>query len=225
MSRPAVIFLVVFFPLLALLLAWLGWLSLKSNLLGWVLLGFGLLYFFGIVIVAWIRRRAFWNQQTSKDVIQEEKGDRSFWLVSLGFLGFFLAPLEYLYLPHRAPNPIGLQIIGLVLILCGFILAAWSRRLLRGSYSGHLSVTESQSLVQAGPFRVIRHPAYAGFLLINFGIVLGYSSLLGMIAFLLLNIPGVIYRIHVEEKLLLNQFGQEYLDYSKRTSRIIPGVW
>lgn len=225
MSRSAIIFLVIFFPFLALLLAWLGWQSLPENLLGWALLGFGLLYFVGIIIVAWIRRKPFWNQRTSKNIVREEKGDRSFWMISLGFLVFFAAPVEYLYLPRWIPNPVGLQYFGLLLILGGFILAGWSRRLLKDSYSGHLSINESQKLVQGGPFRVVRHPAYAGFLLINFGIVLGYSSMIGMIAFLTLTVPGVIYRIRVEEQLLLSQFGQAYLDYISRTSRIIPGVW
>lgn len=225
MSRSAIIFLVFFFPLLALLLAWLGWQSLPNNLLGWVLLGFGLLYFFGIIIVAWIRRRAFWNQQTSSNIVKEEKGDRSFWIISLGFLVFFVAPVEYLYLPHWIPNSTAMQIFGLILNLGGYLLAGWSRRLLKEAYSGHLSINETQKLVQEGPFRVIRHPAYAGFLLINLGIALGYSSLIGMIAFLVLTIPGVVVRIRVEEGLLLSQFGQAYQDYSRRTARIIPWIW
>jgi protein-S-isoprenylcysteine O-methyltransferase Ste14 len=38
-------------------------------------------------------------------------------------------------------------------------------------------------------------------------------------------VPGLAYRIGVEEKILVEQFGEEYLAYKKRTRKLIPGIW
>lgn len=73
--------------------------------------------------------------------------------------------------------------------------------------------------------RIFRHPAYASFIIMGLGIALGYSSLLGLIAIPVFLIPGLIYRITVEEKLLSMEFGDRYIQYEKSTWRLFPGIW
>jgi protein-S-isoprenylcysteine O-methyltransferase Ste14 len=72
---------------------------------------------------------------------------------------------------------------------------------------------------------LIRHPAYAGYLLMALGISLGYASLVGLISVLILLVPSLIYRVNVEEKLLTLHFGAAYRQYMRRTKRLIPGIW
>lgn len=226
MSRIAIFFLVVVTLGLAILLAWLGLATLPSNLLGWFLLVLGLVYFFGVVIVYWVRRIRFWRPRAKGEMVKEERNDWSFWFIVVGMVAaFYLPPAEYLFFPAILPRAVWLQVAGLCLIFVGSALFIWARRTLGNFYSGHVSVIEGQQLVQSGPYRFIRHPAYAGYLLIVLGLALGYSSLAGFAAILFVLLPSVIYRIRVEDKLLAEHFGVQFEDYAERTKRLIPKVW
>ena len=226
MSRGAVFFLVVVTLGLAILLSFLGLATLCSNLLGWFLLVSGLVYFFGVVVVYWIRGIRFWRPRAMGETVREERDDWSFWFIVVGMVtAFYLPPVEYLFLPAVLLHSIWMEGIGLLMIFLGSVLFIWARRALGHSYSGHLSVVRGQRLVQSGPYRVIRHPAYAGYVLIVLGLALGYSSLAGFASILLVLLPSVIYRIRVEDKLLAEQFEAEFEDYACRTRRLIPGLW
>jgi protein-S-isoprenylcysteine O-methyltransferase Ste14 len=226
MSRFAVFFLVVITLGLAILLALLGAATIQSNLLGWFLLISGSVYFFGIIIVYWIRRRQFWRPQSNGETIKEESDDRSFWLITVGMVAaFFLPPIEYLFASVILPRVEWMQVTGLTLIVLGSALFIWARRTLGKFYSGHVSVVEGQPLVQSGPYHFIRHPAYAGYFLMSLGLALGYSSLLGLAAVFLLLLPVMIYRLRLEDKLLAEHFGEEFKKYAAVTKCLIPGIW
>jgi protein-S-isoprenylcysteine O-methyltransferase Ste14 len=86
-------------------------------------------------------------------------------------------------------------------------------------------VVEGQPLVQSGPYRFIRHPAYAGYLLIALGLAFGYSSLAGFIIIPAILLSSIIYRLSVEDRLLAEHFGESFKAYADTTARLIPGVW
>jgi protein-S-isoprenylcysteine O-methyltransferase Ste14 len=226
MNRTAIFFLLVIAPVFAIVLALLGVESIPANPLGWFLLLVGVSYPVGVVIVVWIRKRPFWESGSGGSVVKEERNDRSYWILVLGMLVvFYLSPLEYLFVPAIIPRASGFILAGLLLVIAGAALFVWARRSLRQAYSGHISVTTQQPLVQRGPYRLIRHPAYAGYLLMAAGLGVGYSSLSGLAAGFLLLLPGLIYRIGVEEKVLLAHFGEQYRLYASHTTRLIPGIW
>ncbi len=226
MSRTLIFFLVVVTLGLALLLAWLGLATVPSNLLGWFLLIMGLVYFFGVVIVYWFRRIQFWKPHAKGETIREERSDGSFWFIVIGMIAaFYVPPSEYLLLEAILPRVVFMQIIGLFIIVLGSILFVWARGALGQFYSGHVSVIEGQRLVQDGPYRFIRHPAYMGYLMLALGVALGYSSVIGLLAILGLLLPSLLYRINVEEKLLSEYFGEAYRRYASRTRRLLPGIW
>ncbi len=226
MSRLVIVFLTIVAPALALVLALLGLETLGGNLLGWFLLLFGVAYPVGAVAFRIMKGEPYWKSATTGKVLREEKSDRSFWALLPGFLAvFFAPPLEWYYLPPVLPRTVGMQIAGLALILLAIILRIWSRAHIRGLYSGHVEVREEALLVHSGPYHLIRHPGYAGFLLMALGVVVGYASLIGLAAVLFLLLPALAYRMRVEEKLLVEQFGDQYLQYSQKTKRLIPGIW
>lgn len=223
MSRAAIFFLVTITLGLTLLLVWLGLLTLNSNLLGWFLLFAGLIYFFGIIIVYWIRGIQFWRPRAKGEMLKEERGDGSFWLITIGMIAaFYLPPFEYLFAPAVLPRTNWVQIVGLLIIIIGAILFVWARRVLGHFYSGHVSVIEGQPLVQHGPYRIIRHPAYMGYLLISLGNSLGFSSLSGFAAIVFILLPSIVYRLRMEDKLLAEHFGEQWWDYCKRVPAFIP---
>ena len=225
MSRRAILSLLLITPPLAVLLAWLGFKTLVDNPLGWFLLLTGGSYALGVMIVFGLRRQRFWESPLEGETIKAERGDRSFWLLALGMAAcFYLSPLEYMLFPALIPRTNGLEVCGLILVILGTLLFIWARRTLGKNYSGHVSVNTEQTLVQTGPYRWIRHPAYSGYLLMALGITIGYSSLAGIVVFLFVLLPGMFYRIQIEEK-LLEAFGDEYKSYQQRTGRFFPRIW
>ena len=69
-----------------------------------------------------------------------------------------------------------------------------------------------------------RHPSYLGLLLTALGWALAFRSGVGLLLLALL-IPPLLARIHAEERLLGMQFGDEYRAYTRRTSRLLPGIY
>lgn len=226
MSKLVVFFLMIIAPAFSIFLSLLGLETLEKNFLGWFLLIFGIAFPAGGVIYYFIRREPFWQSANGGKAAREEKGDRSFWLILPGFLvTIFAPPLEWMYLPGILPRALWMQIAGLALILAAMALRIWARAHIRGLYSGHVEVQADHHLVQTGPYRFVRHPGYTGFLLMALGLCLGYASLIGLCAIPVLLLPGLAYRMRVEERLLIEKFGAEYQAYIDRTRRLIPFVW
>ena len=145
------------------------------------------------------------------------------------WLLFLAIPIEniiesnMLYNPLLANVPffgIGLQIIGLCLIFCGTFVAMGGR-ISRGkrAFSWGVPIV----LEKSGMYQYLRHPLYSSY----FCYFVGFLFLLQhfFLIILLFGIPGY-YNIAVyEEEILIQQFGQEYLDYQQRTKRFIPFLW
>jgi protein-S-isoprenylcysteine O-methyltransferase Ste14 len=118
-----------------------------------------------------------------------------------------------------------MELAGLVIILLGLAIRIWTRMTIGGMYSGYLRVMVGHMLVTDGPYRLVRHPGYTGLVIMALGLCIGYSSLIGLGAIPVLLLPGLAYRMAVEEKLLLAQFDGEFRDYIQKTKRLIPFVW
>ena len=84
-----------------------------------------------------------------------------------------------------------------------------------------LRIVEDQKLVTTGVYRYIRHPLYLGEFCRNIGIPLFFNSLMRLIIILLGNLFLLI-RVGIEEEMLVEEFGDEYREYMKRTKRLIP---
>jgi protein-S-isoprenylcysteine O-methyltransferase Ste14 len=107
-------------------------------------------------------------------------------------------------------------------MLC-LILAVSARLSFRNQQFRAVAEPGSGSLVRTGPYRVIRHPAYAGvltFLLIS---VLSHLSLLNAGIWLVMLLV-VLWRIDIEERFLSQRY-PEYPEYRCQTRRLIPFVY
>lgn len=117
------------------------------------------------------------------------------------------------------------EIGGLVLMAAGFLIrwrAAWA---LKGQFTHFVTVQAQDELVQTGLYRTIRHPAYSGELMTLLGIGLALGNWLSVLAIFGIPLLALLYRISVEEKALLEGYGEEYREYRKRTKRLIPGIY
>ena len=124
--------------------------------------------------------------------------------------------------PASAPLPA----TGLVLMWLGLALRVWSVAALGGEFRTTVEVEPGQTVVSAGPYRWVRHPSYTGLLLLATGLGVARSAWASLAACVLLLLPALIRRIHVEEAELDHVLGDAYRSYqSKTTARLIPHLW
>jgi protein-S-isoprenylcysteine O-methyltransferase Ste14 len=84
---------------------------------------------------------------------------------------------------------------------------------------------ENHELIETGLYKYIRHPGYLGQLIIFLGIATSLSNWLSVLLMIIPVLLGYINRINVEEKFMIEQMGQHYVDYQKRTKRLIPHIY
>jgi len=114
--------------------------------------------------------------------------------------------------------------IGIALGGCGLAVRIWSMRVLGSSYTRSLRTTADQTIVDSGPYRVIRHPGYLGSILVWTGSRLALNWLVAIATVVVLG--GVYaYRINAEERMLIKHFGSAYDAYKAHTWRLVPYVW
>lgn len=127
---------------------------------------------------------------------------------------------EYGFYPHHS---LVVAIAGSSLTLLGTFLRAWGLWSLGKYFSAHIEIRDNHELVETGPYRFIRHPAYAGNILQAVGIPLilnAYFSLFLSAVLILL----FLYRLKLEEEVLLREV-KGYEGYLKKTYRLIPKIW
>jgi protein-S-isoprenylcysteine O-methyltransferase Ste14 len=71
----------------------------------------------------------------------------------------------------------------------------------------------------------MRHPSYTGGLTSFFGLGLAFANWLSLAILMIIIVIVYLYRMHVEEKVLIASLGDEYLEYSRQTKRLIPGIY
>lgn len=86
-------------------------------------------------------------------------------------------------------------------------------------------VGADQQIVTAGPYRMLRHPGYAGGLLALTGLGVVYGNWIGLAGFSLSCLTIVLWRIHIEETALLSTAGSAYRQYAEHHKRLIPLIW
>ena len=117
-----------------------------------------------------------------------------------------------------------LFLLGLMLILLGVALRWYAIWTLGRYFTRDVAVSPDQKIVQKGPYRYIRHPAYSGTFLTMFGVGLAMTNWASLVILLVCVFLGHMYRIGVEEKALRQIIGQTYVEYMHHTKRFIPLV-
>jgi protein-S-isoprenylcysteine O-methyltransferase Ste14 len=145
---------------------------------------------------------------------------RSFELYALGRAATVFAGLG---LPVLWGSPGAWAYLGLALFACGTTLRLVAIRTLGRFYSHRVRLDDGHRVVSSGPYRLVRHPSYAGILLAHLGYVLFFCNLASIAAYCLIFVPAVVYRIRVEERALHRIPG--YRGYSRRRKRLVPGLW
>ena len=117
-----------------------------------------------------------------------------------------------------------MNVAGALIFFVGLAIRLSAVASLKRSYSWTLEIRDEHRLVKDGLYRYVRHPIYVGVLLGAFAVPIFATSFLGFV-FALMAIPLFIYRMGVEEKMLVEEYGDEYLEYMKETRKLIPYIY
>jgi len=93
------------------------------------------------------------------------------------------------------------------------------------SFTANVSIHATQTLNRSGLFHYVRHPSYTGMLLIFLALGLRMQNWLSLGIVLIPPFAALLYRIRVEEAALTGAFGEQYIDYSRTTKRLVPGIY
>lgn len=160
-----------------------------------------------------------------KEARREDRGSYLF-LMAMLYIGLFLAFIAVYALPVAtiAWHQTVIFFIGIAAILLGVALRWYAIWTLGRYFTRDVAVSPDQQIVQHGPYRYIRHPAYSGSLLTVVGVGLALLNWASLIMLVVCTFIGYLYRVRVEEQALCQTIGQPYRDYMRRTRRFIPFV-
>lgn len=137
--------------------------------------------------------------------------------LGLDFALSFLLPQASI-LSHRN----AVFFLGIFLMLAGIAFRFYAMSVLGRFFTYDVAVHAGQTVVEAGPYRYIRHPSYTGALITLVGLGLALGNWAGLFAVLVCMAVAYGYRISVEEAALLAALGDPYKQYMRRTRRLIP---
>ena len=179
-------------------------------------------------IVMIVIRAPHGRRSRSVTVARSHKTPLETLLLVLAWIGF-VVPLIWVvssafsfaeYTLRRGP-----LVAGLTCLAIGLWLFYRSHADLGTNWSVTLELRQDHRLVSQGVYRAIRHPMYSALILYSVGQALvipnwvaGFSNVIALAVLLAL-------RLRREEKMMAEQFGDEYAAYSARTKRFIPSVW
>jgi protein-S-isoprenylcysteine O-methyltransferase Ste14 len=123
------------------------------------------------------------------------------------------------------PLPDMLLYPGLTMFLLGLALTVWAYRTLGRFFSLEVQVQAEHRIVNTGPYRLLRHPGYAGVLLAFIGLGLALQSWVSVLLLLIVMTAAFAYRIRTEEKFMVTELGDQYIQYMATTKRLVPYVW
>ncbi len=184
-------------------------------------------YWLGVILASTVRV-VYTRRYRELKIAERHRTRLDAWLTALPGLGMFVVPIIYVLTPwldfadYHLPTWAGW--VGVAL----FGVAVWllwrSHADLARNWSPALEIFEGHSLVTGGVFRYIRHPMYAAHLLWGVAQVFLLQNWIAGFSMLVTFLPGYFYRVRVEERMMLEHFGDEYRSYMDHTGRVIPRV-
>jgi protein-S-isoprenylcysteine O-methyltransferase Ste14 len=155
-----------------------------------------------------------------------DKGTRCFNFIAItaGITGAaILSGYSRFFFPGGRTIPV--FYIGLAIMLMGMAVRFWAVATLGAAFRTTVETHNDQKVVSDGPYRLVRHPSYSGWILVCCGYGIALQNWLSLLVAVILPLAALLYRIHVEEAALVSAFGSDYIEYKKHTKKLIPWVW
>jgi len=143
----------------------------------------------------------------------------------LSLLVLLLSPVLNYFNLGRMTQGTFINWLGISLIILGISVRVWANRTLGEFYTRTLLVMSEQSVVDRGPYKLIRHPGYLGVILMLVGASLSAANWITIVCITPAVLVAYSYRISSEEIMLISALGQQYKDYVGRTWKLIPFLY
>jgi len=141
----------------------------------------------------------------------------------MSFVAFGVSSL--LALTGLGTMPAPLAWAGFAVMAVGILLRFWSARVLGASYTRTLKVDQGQQIVRAGPYRFVRHPGYAGSILLLLGASFASGDIVGPLVIVPVVLRAYLLRIAAEDRMLVARLGEEYAGYAREVARLVPFIY
>lgn len=181
------------------------------------------------VIVPWLVLAAFWAIAAftaNKSIRSEPTASRLYHVLFMAgaFALLFRKDIRVGQLGvHVLPESAAIAYSGVLITSLGAAFAIWARLMLGRNWSATVTLKQDHSLVFRGPYRLVRHPIYAGGLLAMLGTAIVYDQA-GCFLAVALAFVGWWLKTRREEDFMTQQFGEEYRHYQRNVKRLIPFV-
>jgi protein-S-isoprenylcysteine O-methyltransferase Ste14 len=182
---------------------------------------------FDLIFVAWIGGEVWIRSSRPPHAAAPQDSDTRSWIGLAYLVGVFggVVLADQGVGPVIAHHNVALFVVGISLAYIGVALRLWAVHTLGRFFQLVLVVQSDHHVVSNGPYRVIRHPSYAGPVLGCLGVGLALDHWVSLALCFALPTAAFVHRILVEEKMLVDGLGAEYEQYRRRTKRLVPFVW
>lgn len=187
---------------------------------------------FALTVPEWMA--ALQKGQAVSLLPERKGGKRPLWIqVAILILGLLLCvPLFYYgWVPLINLSPATRQlasVLGLLIYVLGMSFLLWARRTLGKNWGISTSLQaklhNDHELIQDGPYALVRHPIYFGAWVFMLGLLLLYPVWVILILAVSM-VASFSMRAQREETVLEERFGNAWVEYRKRTKRIIPFIY
>jgi protein-S-isoprenylcysteine O-methyltransferase Ste14 len=176
-----------------------------------------------ITLVVWIGG-SFSNKHAVRRQPSASRATQICFGLFAGLLIWGQRPLRILAGPTVLPQGPAMDRIALLLTIVGLVFALWSRFTIGRNWSAVVTIKQDHELIRRGPYAIVRHPIYCGFLVALTGTAIERGTI-G--AFAGVAILAIIFHFksELEEKFMIERFGDAYRKYRMEVSGMIPFLW
>jgi len=180
---------------------------------------------FNATLIVWLLAEVRQSRRRRHDAVDQDAGSRNVIRVTI-VAAFFLAGVASGVRWGRIHAPrTELFAVGIVLMWAGIGFRFWAFATLGRYFTFTVMTSADQPVVSSGPYRIVRHPSYAGALLALIGIAFVQGSWLSLAVNIVIPAVGMVNRIRVEESALVAALGEPYVAYAAGRKRLMPFVW
>jgi protein-S-isoprenylcysteine O-methyltransferase Ste14 len=113
----------------------------------------------------------------------------------------------------------------MVVLVAGVTLRFWAFIVLGRYFTFSVTLASDQPVITRGPYRLLRHPGYAGGLLATIGLGVMWGNWVSLSTLTVLLLVFIIWRIRIEERALLASLDDRYRAYAAQRKRLVPLLW
>ena len=180
------------------------------------------MYLWAALGLFWLARalaakRTVRRQSVSSRIAQSLPVTAAFYLL------FARIPRPWWLTQRLLPQSAAVSWTGLALTATGIAFAIWARIWIGRNWSGTVTIKEQHELIQTGPYALVRHPIYSGFLFAFLGTGMIEGQVRALLGFLLV-LFGWGMKLRMEESFMAEEFGNAYSNYKKRVKALVPFV-